>query len=222
MTAALQYTHDDRTLVTGQVLAREGDTLSVSLDSDTSVAGPRPVHQTTARRAASCLLAPEPGDRVLVALVPEPFVLAVLERTGSRRAEVVFPGDAAIQASGRLQLGAHAGVSVSSGRELALFSRVLDVKAADGKLAFERLFAATQAAQGHFGKLSVFAAAYERVADRIVERAKRVFRFVEEVDQLRARHFDYRAEQTAQVKGETTVVTARQVVKVDGEQVHIG
>jgi hypothetical protein len=49
-----------------------------------------------------------------------------------------------------------------------------------------------------------------------------VYRFVGELDQLRARHLDYRAAETAQIKGDTTVVSARQVVKIDGEQVQIG
>ncbi|MBI4702262.1 MAG: DUF3540 domain-containing protein [Deltaproteobacteria bacterium] len=176
----------------------------------------------TARRAPSCLLSPQPGDRVLVGLLPEPYVLAVLERDRTRPAELAFEGDASVKAGGRLALGGDEGVSITSRRGISLLSRLLEVRARDGTLALERLTAVAKAAQAHCEKLGLFVQAYDLVAERVTERAKRIYRFVEEIEQLRARHLDYRAEETAQLRGENTVVAARQVVKVDGEQIHVG
>ncbi len=47
-------------------------------------------------------------------------------------------------------------------------------------------------------------------------------RTVEDVDVVRAKRIDYRAEQTMSLHGEAAVVTAREVVKVDGSQIQLG
>jgi hypothetical protein len=210
-------------LVAGRVLLREGGKLGVTLEGRRARAcNASPPQDVMARRAASCLLCPEPGDRVLVALLPDPYVLAVLERDGSRVAELGLPGDVSLMAGGRLGLGGHEGVDVTSEGKISLLSRVLEVHAADGRIALERVTAVAKAARAHLEKLDVVAHAYDLVAERIGTRVKRIYRFVEEIDQLRARHLDYRAQDTAQIRGTHTVISAKQVAKIDGEQVHIG
>ncbi len=53
------------------------------------------------RRAVSCLIAPQAGDRVLISSVDNQiWLLAVLERDESRRAELSVPGDLHIQSQG--------------------------------------------------------------------------------------------------------------------------
>ena len=77
-------------------------------------------------------------------------------------------------------------------------------------------------ARAHLDEGGIVARTIDTVAERVSQKAARVYRMVSEFDQLRAKHFDYRASDSARVSGENTVVTAHQVVKVDGEQVHIG
>jgi hypothetical protein len=210
-------------LVTGRVLLCEHDRLAVRLDADAASTPGAPIHRDiAARRAASCLLCPKPGDRVLLGLVPEAYVLAVLDRDESSPSELGFFGDVSLVAGGELALRGQEGVTVTSANRISLLSRLLDIKAADGRLAVERLTAVAKAAQAHFEKLGLVAQACDLVADRIGTRAKRIYRFVEELDQLRTRHLDYRAQDTAQLRATHTAVTAKQVVKIDGEQVHVG
>lgn len=202
-------------LVRGRVSLREGATLAVSLESGSG-------EELVARRAASCLLAPQPGDRVLVALGAEPFVVAVLEQEDGRPAEVIFAGDAHLRATGKLRLGCGEELQLTARRGVGIGSEQFDVKAKRGSLVFGELRASAGAALWHIARLGVVAKVLDAAADSVVSRVKRSFRFVEEQDQVRARHLDYRADQTAQLRGEMTVVVARQVAKIDGEQVHIG
>ena len=90
-------------LPAGRVRLGEGDRCTVTLDDGSDL---------VARRAASCLLAPEPGDRVLLTLQPEPFVLAVLERDHDRAARLEVRGDAVMTTSGELTLEGNEGVAV--------------------------------------------------------------------------------------------------------------
>jgi len=201
------------------VLLQQGDRYSVEL---TQGASSEPQH-LLAKRAASCLLAPSPGDRVLIARAPDPFILAVLERHGTERTELLLEGDARVRAcGGELELCGDEGVAVKSPKTVSLLAGALSIKSGSVKLFAAAVEAVAKRAQVSFDELGVLAQACDMVAERIVQRAARVYRFVDELDQLRARHLDYRAEHTAQIKGENTVVTAREVVKIDGEQIHVG
>jgi len=57
---------------------------------------------------------------------------------------------------------------------------------------------------------------------RFSQRVKNAYRRVEGMDQLRAQHIDHAADKTMSLRGENTLMTAKQLVKVDGEQIHMG
>ena len=71
-------------------------------------------------------------------------------------------------------------------------------------------------------KAALFAERVEARASRFLQRAKQVFRFVDELEQVRAGNYDLRAQGLAAVRGENTIVAARVLAKLDGEQVKIG
>ncbi len=200
-------------LPAGRVRLGEGDRCTVTLDDGSDL---------VARRAASCLLAPEPGDRVLLTLQPEPFVLAVLERDHDRVARLEVRGDAVMTTSGELTLEGNEGVAVRTPKALSLLSRALNVRSSHAEIATERLVAVAKQARASFDEAGVVSRSIDAVAERITQKAARAYRMVTELDQLRARHLDYRADHSARISSENTIVTAREVVKVDGEQVHIG
>jgi len=228
MTAAPQWTHEPQPgLMAGRVLLRQGEHYAVALEQPNSERGGglrgRVAGERRARRAASCLLVPEPGDRVLLALEPEPFIVAVLERGGEQPAALRLDGDVRLEVpSGKLDIAASEGVRLRSDRAISLLSRALRIESGSGELLFGRLEAVASATRAHIGKLSLVADTCDVVAERIAQRAKRAYRFVEELDQLRARYLDHRADDLLQLKGKNTVLTAREVTKIDGEQIHVG
>lgn len=191
-----------RGLMAARVRLREGDRFIVTPEGD---GGP----ELTARRARGCLLCPEPGDLVLVAEpsgTSERYILSVLEGVPERRAHIGVDGDAVVTSTGKL----------------SFLSQSMDFNTESATFFAKRVVAAGGAAAARFDKLSVFSRAYELIAESFLSRVERAYRFVEQYDQLRAQHIDHRAESTAQIRAETTVVTARQVIKLDGESVHIG
>ena len=61
------------------------------------------------RRAASCVIAPQVGDTVLVTSVENQiWLLAVLERANAQQAELSVPGDLHIHSTGELSLSSSA------------------------------------------------------------------------------------------------------------------
>lgn len=214
MTAAKRLHATETNLFAGRVSLVETARICVSLEETG--------REVLARRAASCLLAPQPGDRVLVALFPDAFVVSVLERRDAGRAEMTFEGDVAIRASGRLDLTSASGVGITTPRRATLTSEELEIRARHGNLVFNTLSALASAATVHFVSLGAIVDACSLSAQTIHQRLRRAYRFVEEYDQLLSKHIDYRAEQTVQLRGEHTAVVARGVARMDGEQVHIG
>ena len=101
-------------------------------------------------------------------------------------------------------------------------SRALKVRTTQTEIATERLVAVAKQARASFEEAGIVSRTIDAVAERITQKAQRAYRMVSELDQLRARHLDYRADHSARISSENTIVTAREVVKVDGEQVHIG
>ena len=58
--------------------------------------------------------------------------------------------------------------------------------------------------------------------DRLSQTVKNCLRTVEETDQLRAGRLDYRTDNEMVLRAENVLASARNLVKVDGEQIHIG
>ena len=62
----------------------------------------------------------------------------------------------------------------------------------------------------------------DTVMERISQKVKRSYRLVEECDYLRSGEVDYRADKNMSLHGDNTMVTAKELVKVDGGQIHLG
>ncbi|WP_437736666.1 DUF3540 domain-containing protein [Sorangium sp. So ce1335] len=177
-----------------------------------------------ARRAVSCMVEPEADDVVLVSVLPGrgAYILAVLERHGSD-VSVVLEGDLRVKLpSGRFVVGAAEGVTFASAKEVGVVAGEVKVNARQGSILVESLSYLGTAVQAEIEKARVKAAAFDASVERIVQRVKRAYRFVEEFEQLRAERVDYVAKKNMSLRGENTLVTAEELVKLDGAQIHLG
>jgi len=210
---ARKITRDEPSLESGTIVDRSGRELRVRADGA----------DFSAARAKSCLVDPEVGDAVLVARTAAgSWVLAVLE--GAREAtSLVAEGDLEIRSrAGRIRIGSDVGVEMTSPAEVSVVAARFGLHAVDASAVFERMTLIGAKLRADVGAVKTIAGAIDSVVERVTQRAKRVYRYVEEFDQLRSAHIDYAAKGIACVRGENTVMTAGECVKIDGEQVHIG
>lgn len=145
-----------------------------------------------ARRAASCLVLPEPGDRVLAATGRDGvhFILHVLARANHEEADVGVPG------VHRLTIR-QPQVAVHAREDIALRAlRNVDVCAAGGTLALSAR--------------NLFATAH----DSLVQAARHVVGTAE--------HYLLDVKQLLKLHGRQALITADGDVKVDGERISIG
>ncbi|AUX27547.1 hypothetical protein SOCEGT47_081410 [Sorangium cellulosum] len=213
MTAAKKLARPETYLEAGRV-ERVGEAVVVRLASGSF----------EARRAKSCLVAPEAGDKVLCAVEPEGvYLLAVLEGRGGAPTKLATDGDLEVQArGGRVAVCASERVDIVGAREVAVTGAEVHVRARKGSVAIEELGFFGRLVQAEVARVALVAQEVDSRLTRLTQRVKRVFRFVEELDQTRAGTVDLRAESLLGLRGENAVISARVLAKIDGEQIHIG
>jgi hypothetical protein len=215
---ARKLTSRVETYVESGRVERTGAELAVRIDDEVFIAA----------RAKSCLVEPDVGDRVLCAIDGDRvYVLAVLEGAPSPgvapKTTIATDGDLELIArGGRASITSTEGVDVLSGGEVTVTAAEIHARAPRGTVAVDDLGFFGKLLQAEVAKVVLVASEMDSLVTRVTQKAKRVFRIVEELDQTRAKAVDVRAETILALRGENAVVSARVLTKVDGEQVHIG
>jgi len=178
-----------------------------------------------AQRAVSCLVAPQAGDLVLASVLEDGrcYVLAVLERPGDDAAVVLeADGDLSIRPKGRLAVASQEGVTIASGGDVSVASASVSVKTLDASLAADKLGVVGRYLYREIDRIKTVAGVIDDVAERISQRVQRLYRRTEDFEQVRAGKIDMVADQTMSLRGKNTLMTSEELVKVDGEQIHLG
>jgi hypothetical protein len=178
-----------------------------------------------ARRATSCLVEPRPGDLVLVAILAKGhgYVLAVLEREAGSPIELCADGDLRIRLSqGRFSVASQEGIELTTGKDVDVSSARFKLKALDGSVVFQRLTYLGRYLQSEIERVKTVVNSFDAVLERFSQVVQRSYRVVHQSDQLRAGQIDYRAKQTMNLHGHNTLINADELVKFDGEQIHVG
>ena len=178
----------------------------------------------SARRATSCLVAPEIDDAVLVARAEAgpAYILAIVDREeGVTKIEAT--GDLTLVApEGRVSVTGRDGVDLVTPGKIEAIASELTLRATRTTWAGEVLTLAGAVGEASFGSIRTVTEKLESVAERVVQRFTRVYRDVRESENVRAETLDYSARETMKLRSKNAVVTAESLVKVDGDQIHLG
>ncbi len=184
-----------------------------------------PSGEVRCHRAVSCLVEPKLDDTVLVAAADDgrAWVLAVLDRDDRQTTRVAVEGDLELRLrDGSFTVAAQNGVGIVAGQEVSVVSGRFHLNAVNGSVALQRLTYVGRLLHSEIERVKSFADTLDSVLGRLSQRVKRSYRTVEELEQLKARQLDVQVETTMSLRGENTLVTAEKLVKVDGEQIHLG
>ncbi len=179
----------------------------------------------SAERAVSCLVEPVVGDEVVVACTARGhcFVLAVLTRSSTAKTRIVSDGDMEVRVrDGHFCVAADEGVQLATSGTVEVVANKVKVNAVDGSIVLQRLSYLGRYVQSEVEKIKLFAGTFDAVLDRFSQRVQRSYRRVEKYDHVQAEQMDYVAKQTMNLRANNAVLTAKEVVKVDGSQIHMG
>lgn len=164
------------------------------------------------RRAASCLLTPEPDDTVLVTKlvtnVEEQFwVLAILARAEQQNpAEISVPGDLAIASQGNLTLTSHG----------------LNITADNGDCHISKMQYSGESLSAWVSITQLVGNKLESVWQSVTQLSQRLFRHTKQTEQVQAGQLVMQAENYLRLHAQNTLMTAKAVTKINAEQIHIG
>jgi uncharacterized protein (DUF2345 family) len=201
----------------------------VSITCATVVSGGPPYAVKTAaalrhaQKAASCLIQPAPGDVVLIASTPEqPFIISVLARAGETSLQLSTEAELTIAAGGKLTLSAGGGVEVATGRNISMISRKIDIHSMEATISVDTTSYLGTSLLARVRGIRLVAESIHSLVETALHHAKRLFRRVDEIEQVEAASIDYRAREAISLSGRHLLGTAAELVKFDGEQIHLG
>lgn len=199
--------------------------------------------------AFSCLVQPQPGDTVLLALDPDDgtgHVLHILERPGLQDADLNLPGGGTLRShEGAIQLEAREirvdggeGVSLHSGRDLSLdgaqgirlnSARRVSLDAADISMHAVTAQTTIKHWQGWFDTLEARAVSIEYAAKtlsakigRLLSRSLESFRSVKGLDETRAGRSRTTVRDHHEIRAGHVTARAEGFVKIDGKKIDLG
>ncbi len=178
-----------------------------------------------AKQAVSCLISPEPNDKVLLAGNHDEgfYVLSILERGETSKKTISFYGDVAFCVKdGRLTLSSQQGLNLTSGESVDITSPGLNVRTLKGEVHIHDLIFSGSFWIGQLHKIKVAINIVDSFVERLSQRIKRSYRTIEEVDRLRAGRLDYLIDKLLSLRGKYSMLTAKEDVKIDGERIHMG
>lgn len=188
-------------LVTGTIKAFLTET-----DASVEIAGGARIH---ALQAASCLLAPVIGDKVLVCHDNgEAFILAVLSRAGTMAAEISVPQAETLVIKAR--------------REVSLEAPVMRMTAKHFSLLADVIFQAGNVLTRNFKRIAETVGDKLTHARTITSQSEVRTAIVADVDTLRAKSLVQTIEAVSTQTSEIALLTARRDVRIDGERVSVG
>lgn len=185
------------------------------------------VDRTTleARTAVSCWVQPIPGDVVLVSgseHAPDHYVLAVLARSTSEPIAVRAPAGLEISApGGRLSLGVDS-VQLSANREATISAPALRLGATDMQFVFHELAATGRKIVARSETMQAIGRHASVVLERLHSRLQRAYKVVSEIEHNSAKHLNYQVTDTLGMHCKNGVVTAEELIKLDGKLVQLG
>lgn len=194
------------TIEYGQVLARSKEGYTVQTAHG----------RYAARKAKSCLLAPEPGDSVLLSTdsLGACFILAILE--GAQESSAIeHQGDLSLQVSGgSLQLTAE--------RELSLASETVTLTAHQGNAALERISLLSHSVSAQCRTLELAADICRQSLRSLSQRLGSFFRATEGHEETQAGSSRSLVEDTRVVHCKSSVLMAEEDARIDADQIQLG
>ncbi len=199
----------------GIVEGQEGAQLLVRVGSDL-------MH---AVRAKSCLVEPARGDTILVARSEHHgcYALAVLASTDPEAgATIAVEGDLTLRSNhGKIAITAPT-VTVVAQKNASIHAPELLATAQKATLFTDALTYVGRTIDAQVERVRHVGQSLEQVIGRVSSRVKYSNREIEEVERVKANELHMQAESTLNMHGKNTLMTAEKLVKLDGEQIHVG
>lgn len=175
-------------------------------------------------RAVSCLVEPKAGDAILLARRRNgcAHILHVLDREEAGTA-LVFEGDVSLTArGGAVRVTGETEVFFASRERIETNAPATALRGGRIDVCYDEIHAAAGSLEACVGRMQVVARALDSVIDNISQYAKRLFRRVEEEEEVRAKRVHVAADEWLDLRAPVAHIKGKTLVKIDGDQIQMG
>jgi len=179
----------------------------------------------TASMAFSCLVAPQPGDVVLMSSnnSGDCFILGIIERKGSQDMTLSFPADASmISEQGSLGLFCKDSVMLVAGDKINCLSDEVTHRSRKATVNYEELTATGMDLQASYKTVRFVSQLFSSIAKQVIAKAKNYVRHTEDSDQIKAGQMSRKIDGLYTVESKFSVLVSKEDTKIDGERIHMG
>jgi hypothetical protein len=177
-----------------------------------------------AKKAFSCLVCPEIGDKVLsVSLAAGgASILAILERKSSQATRLKFGGDVDFSSPGSIKMLANERIDVMSGDAMNFDTVELSMRSETSSVSFDRLSVTGNEANQYINKIRVMSKYLETVSETSKQVMKNSFRLVSGLESLTAGEVLQQVKKRFTVQSKQVSMLAEEDAKLNGKRVHLG
>ena len=177
-----------------------------------------------ARKAFSCLVAPEIGDKVLSVSLPSggSSILAILERKQSQTTRLKFDGDVDISSPRSIRMFATKSLDAFSGETMHFDSKEISLRSKIASMLFDRLSATGSEAVHNISNIRVLSKTIETVSETSRQVANHSFRLVSGLESVRAGEILQRIKKRFTVQSRQVNMLAEDDAKLNAKRVHLG
>jgi hypothetical protein len=135
----------------------------------------------------------------------------------------VFEGDVEFKAKeGRFRVAAQEGIDLVTAKDTALVSPELSINSIQADVSIQHLSFFGTFLQGQIERIKLIGEACDSIFERVSQRVKRCYRWVDELDQLKAGQLNYLVKKLMSLRGKYSVLTAEEDVRIDGDKILMG
>jgi len=208
------HSHPASILRTGRVESVISGDIRISVSGDILMA----------KKAFSCIIAPEPGDIVLYTAdeTGKAYVLGIIERPNHQTATLAFPSHTRIDVS-RGSLNIHAGGHVTlCADELNCLSDRAVHKSREAVVAYDRITATGTEIQASFKTVRLISHLINSIAKQVIHIFQGYIRNTENTDMVKAGRMTRCAKGLYALDSEQTVMKSKKNTIIDGEKILMG
>ncbi len=203
-----------------------GEVVDVDLDEQGFLVD-TPFGYIRARKAEGCLITPVKGDKVLLYAdsAENAYILSVLERNSkaSSAREMAFDGPVEIVTkNGRLDIRSQQDIRILSSRDILINSEGLNLSARQGNFFIEQFRLLGNILTAKIKRIKTVADSVDSIFRRAVERLKSSYRYITGHEEVQARSTRTLVDETMVVQTKNTIHKAKENVKIDASQIHMG
>ena len=177
----------------------------------------------TCQRAASCLLMPQLGDTVLISgpNAEQVYLIAVIKQSSPTHSLIQIQGELELEAT-QLSFKTQEVLSLRSQDALVMQSEQVQLATDQAQFLVNDMQYVGKQVHSQIGIVRLLGKVYESIVDRLSFMSKDSFKVTENVEHNRAGTLDIQAEQSARIHANYTMLTGKDLVKVDAKQIHMG